>query len=118
MSALTLPSWVGDVYYKKTLDIDPNNAIDLNTNNMHWISYPIYLNIREYLEVSVGLIVEYLLKTIRHANLWIGCLEFGDVNKKNSYLPEKRKPVLMFGCSKLVNGRSKERIFVVIKVNF
>jgi len=38
--------------------------------------------IREYLDVSVGLIVECLLKTIRHANLLIRCLEFGDVDRK------------------------------------
>ena len=69
MSALTLPSWVEDVYCKKTLDIDPNKAINLNINNMHGISDPNYHNIREYLDVSVGLIVEYLLKTTRHANL-------------------------------------------------
>ena len=52
MSALTLPSWVEDVYCKKTLDIDPNKAIDLHINSMHGISNPNYHNIREYLRIS------------------------------------------------------------------
>ena len=43
--------------------------------------------IREYLDVSVGLIVECLLKTIRHANLLIRCLEFGDEN----FIPTGKK---------------------------